>query len=146
MNLSTDFKEFLKLLKEHDAKYLITGGYAVGVYGYPRFTGDLDIWIDKSIENGEKLLKVLNDFGFGSLGLNLSDFTADNEVIQLGYPPIRLDILTDIDGVQFSECYPKKNVLIIDNLEVSFISLEDLKTNKLATGRKQDLADLEHLK
>ncbi|MEZ4773573.1 MAG: hypothetical protein R3D00_10360 [Bacteroidia bacterium] len=142
---SPDFREFVELLNRHDVRYLVTGGYAVGVYGYPRYTGDLDFWVESSPENGEKLVKVFHDFGLTSFGLTSLDFTTADQIIQIGYPPYRIDVITSIDGVNFIDAYPNRNIIDVDGMSVSFIGLEDLKTNKRASGRGKDLEDLKNL-
>ncbi len=144
--LSKDFKEFIRLLNEHNVKYLVVGGYAVAFHGHPRYTKDLDIWIESSIDNATNLLKALDQFGFGSLGLSLQDFLAPDQIIQLGYPPNRIDILTTAAGVDFETCYHSRVSTTIDETQVEFIDIENLKMNKLSTGRSQDLADTENLK
>ncbi|WP_323221289.1 nucleotidyltransferase domain-containing protein, partial [Spirulina sp. 06S082] len=133
--LNQDFKEFIELLNKHDVKYLVIGGYAVAVHGHPRYTKDIDIWIKMSTENAEKIVKVLTEFGFGSLGLSLNDFTCPNQIIQLGYPPARIDIITTPDGVDFETCYQTKMQVELSNILVDFIDLEILKQNKKASGR-----------
>ena len=143
---SPDFREFLRLLSDHHVEYMLVGGYAVGFYGYPRYTGDLDIWIKPSRENGEQLKSVLEKFGFGSLDVSPEDFTREYAVIQLGYPPLRIDLVTTLDGVSFDECYARKQTHSTEGVSADFISLDDLKQNKRATGRARDLDDLENLK
>ena len=143
--LNPDFKEFIRLLNVHRVDYLVVGGYAVAYHGYPRYTKDIDIWIKCDAANSKRLLEALDTFGFGSLGLKEEDFIEADQIIQLGYPPARIDIITSLDGVDFSECHKRKVVVEIDRVDVSFISLQDLKKNKTSTGRTQDLADLEHL-
>jgi predicted nucleotidyltransferase len=145
MVLNRDFREFIQLLNEHNVQYLVVGGYAVAFHGYPRYTKDIDIWVYLDRENAEKLLKVLADFGFGSLNLKIEDFLDPEQVIQLGYPPNRIDLLTDLKGVDFKNCYSSKVEVEIEGTQVNFINLEHLKKNKHATGRHQDLADLENL-
>ena len=142
---SPDFKEFVELLNQHKVKYLITGGYAVGVYGHPRYTGDLDFWVEATIENGEKLVKVFNDFGLASFNLTAQNFAKPEQIVQIGYPPYRIDVITSIDGVAFEDAYPNKNVVEVDGMQVNFIGLEDLKINKRASGRGKDLEDLKQL-
>ncbi|MEM8900534.1 MAG: hypothetical protein AAGC85_20635 [Bacteroidota bacterium] len=142
---SPEFREFIELLNQHEVHYLITGGYAVGVYGHPRYTGDLDFWIEASEENGKKLVRVFEDFGLSSFKLMPSDFTKPEQIIQIGYPPFRIDVITSIDGISFSEAFPNKHVIEVDEIPVSFISLEDLKKNKRASGRPKDLEDLRNL-
>jgi hypothetical protein len=143
--LNQDFKEFIQSLNDNAVRYLLVGGYAVALHGYPRYTKDLDIWVDSTAENAARIIKALQQFGFGSLDLKKSDFTILDQVVQLGYPPTRIDILTSLSGVEFSKCYPSRVVEEIDGVPVSFIDLENLKKNKKATGRHQDLADVENL-
>jgi predicted nucleotidyltransferase len=140
-----DFKEFIQSLNDNQVRYLIIGGYAVALHGYPRYTKDVDIWIEMSVENAERLLAALAQFGFGSLDLKADDFTAPDRVIQLGYPPNRIDILTTPDGVDFATCYIARVEVNLDEININFIDLENLKLNKKASGRLQDLADLENL-
>lgn len=146
MVLNQDFREFIQLLNHHEVQYLVVGGYAVAFHGYPRYTKDIDIWIKLDKANAEKLLKALKDFGFGSLDLKVEDFLDPDQVIQLGYPPNRIDLITDLIGVKFEDCFSAKVEVEIEGTKISFIDLEHLKKNKLATGRHQDLADLENLK
>ncbi len=144
--LSQDFKEFVKLLIDHKVEYLIVGGYAVGIHGHPRYTGDLDIWINPTLENANKVVKCVNEFGFGSFNLTSQDFIKEGNVIQFGYPPLRIDILTSIDGVNFSDCILNKKDVEIDGMLVYFIGLTDLLKNKKETGRPRDIDDIENLK
>lgn len=143
---SQDFSEFVELLNNHNAEYLIVGGYAVGLHGHPRYTGDLDIWLNPTEENAIKILKCVNEFGFSSFNLKVDDFTKEGNVIQLGYPPLRIDLLTEIDGVSFSDCFENRKVVDIDDLKVNFIGYQDLLKNKKETGRPKDLDDIDNLK
>ena len=143
--LNQDFKEFIQLLNDNHVHYLIVGGYAVALHGYPRYTKDIDIWIDLKPANATRIVKALEQFGFDSLGLKESDFLEENQIIQLGYAPNRIDIITSLDGVSFAECHKKRLVVEIEGVKVKFIDLENLRKNKRATGRLQDLADLEKL-
>lgn len=145
MELNQDFKEFIQLLNEKQVEYLVVGGYAVAFHGYPRYTGDIDIWVAISKENAEKVMQVLKDFGFGSLAISEEDFLKQDLVIQLGYEPIRIDILTSLTALSFAECYDFAVLANLDDLLVKFINLENLKKNKLATGRQKDLGDVENL-
>jgi hypothetical protein len=142
MELDRDFKEFLACLVAHNVRFLVVGGYAVAVHGHPRYTGDLDIWIWTGSENADDLLSALADFGFASVGLTSADFTEPDRVIQLGYPPVRIDLLTSIDGVDFESCFARRIEVPLGDLSVPFIALDDLRTNKAASGRPQDRADL----
>ncbi|MBX9258257.1 hypothetical protein H1Q63_30775 [Desmonostoc muscorum CCALA 125] len=121
------------------------GGYAVAIHGHPRYTKDIDIWVEMSSENADKLITALDQFGFGSLGLSAQDFQTPDQIIQLGYPPNRIDLITTPDGIDFETCYSAKTEIIVDNIPVQFIDLDNLKKNKKASGRLQDLADLENL-
>ncbi|MFH0730598.1 MAG: DUF6036 family nucleotidyltransferase [Pseudomonadota bacterium] len=143
--LSKDFKEFIELLNEHKVRYLVVGGYAVAFHGHPRYTKDLDVWIDLSPENADNIIKALEKFGFGSLGLKPEDFLESNQIVQLGYPPNRIDILTTLKQLNFEDCYTARVEVEIQGVRINFIDLENLKRNKRATGRPQDLADAESL-
>ncbi len=143
--LNQDFKEFIASLNDNNVRYLVVGGYAVALHGHPRYTKDLDVWVDCSQANAVAILRALAQFGMGSLGLTENDFLVPDQVVQLGYPPNRIDILLSISGVIFDKCYAKRVVVEIDQVKVNFIDLENLKLNKKAAGRHQDLADLENL-
>lgn len=143
--LNKDFKEFAELLNSTGVEYLVVGGYALAAYGHPRYTGDLDIWIRRSPENAAKLIDALTRFGFGGLGLVESDFLRPDAVVQLGYPPARIDLLTSIDGVEFDTCHGGRVVMQLGDTALPFIGLEDFRSNKRASGRSKDLADLESL-
>lgn len=143
--LNQDFKEFIQLLNDNQVKYLVIGGYAVAVHGHPRYTKDIDIWIEISEENAQKLVTALTQFGFESLDLTSEDFQTPHQIIQLGYPPNRIDLITNPDGIDFQTCYDSKIEVTLNDVPVKFINLDNLKKNKLASGRLQDLADLEKL-
>lgn len=143
--LSQDFKQFIGSLNESDVRYLVIGGYAVALHGHPRYTKDLDVWIGPGAENATKLVTALGEFGFGSLGLKAEDFLQPDQIVQLGYPPNRIDLFVSLKGVDFEECYGSRVDVDIDGVSVRFIDLENLRKNKKATGRAQDLADVENL-
>jgi hypothetical protein len=143
--LSKDFKEFVALLNAHQVDYLVVGGYAMALHGRPRHTGDLDIWIRRSPEQSDRLMAALDEFGFGNLGLKAADFLETGQVVQLGYPPFRIDLLTDIDGVDFEVAWTNRETVSHDGLTLNFIGLNDLKANKRASGRARDIDDLEQL-
>ena len=145
IRLPRDFKEFLKLLNAHKVEYLLIGGYAVGYHGYPRATADMDIWVAMNPENAERIVAVLREFGFAASELSAELFLKDWQIIRLGVPPVRIELATTISGVKFSDCYSSRVVDNLDGVEVSLISLDDLKINKKAAGRHNDLADLERL-
>lgn len=146
MIFEKDFVDFIELLNFHKVDYLIVGAHALAFHGRPRHTGDLDIWIKPSVENASKMILVLDDFGFGSLDLKEQDFLRENYVTQLGYPPLRIDILNSISGVEFDEAYANKVVGEIDDLKVKFINVSEFIKNKEASGRKKDLGDIASLK
>jgi hypothetical protein len=144
--LNQDFREFIRSLNDNGVRYLVIGGYAVAFHGHPRYTKDIDIWIGTDVENATKIVKALGQFGCASLGLQASDFTAPDQFILLGYPPNRIDLITTTPGVDFDICYSTRVQTEIDGVQVNFIDLENLKRNKKAVGRHQDLADIENLK
>lgn len=143
--LPPDFKDFLRLLNSHGVEYLLVGGYAVGFHGYPRATADLDIWVPIDSRNAHKLADTLKAFGFETPELSPDLFLQPDKVVRMGVPPLRIEILTSISGVEFRDCYARRHSATLDEVVVPFISLEDLKRNKRAAGRHQDLSDLEHL-
>ena len=145
IHLPPDFREFLQLLNSHQVEYLLIGGYAVGYYGYPRATVDMDVWIATHPQNAEKLVAVLRAFGFAVPELSADLFLQENKVVRMGVPPVRIEILTTISGVDFEACYAERKVDVVDGVEVHFLGLEHLKVNKKASGRHKDLSDLEHL-
>lgn len=144
--LNRDFKEFIRSLNDNHVRYLVVGGYAVAFHGHPRYTKDIDIWIEMTHANVEKVIKSLAQFGFGSLGLREEDFLIPDQTIQLGYPPSRIDLINTLSGVDFETCYSSRVQIEIEGTQVNFIDLENLKKNKQASGRLQDLADIESLK
>jgi len=135
----------LKLLNSNNVEYLLIGGYAVGIYGYIRATNDLDIWVSVSPENAARIKRVLREFGFDTAALTSDLFLAPNTVVRMGVPPIRIELLTSVSGVQFETCYAEKALIRIDEVPVPVISLARLRENKAASGRAKDLADLENL-
>ena len=146
LTLENDFLDFIKLCNKYDVKYLVIGGYAVSVHGYPRSTKDIDICIQLSEENAEKMIKVIEEFGFGSLKISKEDFLQQDFITQLGYEPLRIDILNDLDGVPFNEAWLNKRVVNMQNEPVNFIGYHDLLKVKAKAGRPQDLADIDRLK
>lgn len=144
--LNPDFKEFVQSLNASGVRYLLVGGYAVAIHGHPRYTKDLDIWIERSDENAGRVLDAIKAFGFGSLPLTKADFISPDGIVQLGYPPGRIDLINQCSGVDFVECYARRMTVEVEGVPVTVIDLESLKINKRASGRHQDLADLEELK
>lgn len=145
MELPDDFKEFLKLLSTHQVRYLLIGGFAVGYHGYPRATNDMDVWISISEENAERMVATLKEFGFDLPELEAELFLEQDKIVRMGVPPMRIEVLTSISGVQFEDCYQDRIEDTINGVPAKLISLSRLKANKLASGRHKDLNDLEHL-
>ncbi|HAJ80130.1 MAG TPA: hypothetical protein DCO75_10195 [Fibrobacteres bacterium] len=145
IELHPDFKDFLRLLHSHNVKYLLVGGYAVAYHGYPRATGDMDIWIAMDAVNAEKTVEVLRDFGMHQEEVSPELFLEKDRIIRMGFPPVRIEVITGVSGVDFYDCYTKRTTVVIDEISIDFISLDDLKKNKEASGRYKDLEDLRHL-
>lgn len=142
MRLDPNFHEFIASLRAHDARFLIVGGYAVAFHGHPRYTGDLDVWVAAEGDNADAVMAALEDFGLGGLGVDREDLMVPARVIQLGYPPLRIDLITSIDGVDFEGAFQRRVEVEIDGLSLPFLSLDDLRVNKRASARPQDLADI----
>lgn len=145
MEIQRDFKELLKLFNAHKVEYLIVGGYALAFHGAPRFTGDIDLFVKPEAENAKRILAALAEFGLGSLDLSETDFTSGDNVIQLGVPPVRVDIMTSITAVDWQQAESGKVEGNYGDTQVYFIGKDDFVSNKRALGRKRDLADLEAL-
>ncbi len=145
MELQPDFKELLVLLNAHGVDYLIVGGYALAFHGAPRFTGDLDLFISTTPVNAKKVYSVLNEFGFESVGLMPEDFSKADHVIQLGVPPVRIDFVTTIDGVDWNTAWAGRNPGMYGETPVFFLGRSEFIKNKKASGRLKDLADVEAL-
>ena len=142
IRLQADLKEFLSLLASNSVEYLLIGGYAVGYYGYPRPTGDMDVWVAMSPENAERIVHTFAEF---AVSVPAKKFLEENSVVRMGVPPFRLEVLTTIDGVDFRECYEARKRVNIDGVNVDIISLSHLRKNKAASARLKDLSDLENL-
>ena len=145
IQLPRDFKEFLRLLNAHHVEYLLIGGYAVNYHGYPRATADMDIWIAVHPANADRVVATLKEFGFDLPELSPELFLRQWQIIRLGVPPVRIEVSTTISGVDFGQCYARRVEDVVDDVPVNIINVDDLKRNKKASGRHQDLADLEHL-
>jgi hypothetical protein len=143
--LNEDYKEMLQILLGNEVKFLIIGAYAMGVYGYPRATGDFDIWVENSIENSKKIYKSLSQFGAPVTSINENTFTEKGIIFQVGVAPRRIDVITCIDGVTFQDAYESKENIAIDNLILPFISKANLIKNKRSTGRQKDKLDASDL-
>lgn len=145
MEVPSDFKELLALLNENNVDYVVIGGYALAYHGAPRYTGALDILVPPDALNGRRICQSLADFGFSGLGLSESDFASPNAVIQLGYPPVRIDLATSIDGVTWEEVRHGSIESMLDGMPVRIIGRAELIANKRASARAKDFADLEAL-
>ncbi len=145
IRLPTEFREFLNLLNEKQVEYLVVGGYVVNLYGYNRATGDIDIWIAVSSGNSAKVVETFRDFGFASLELKSDSFNRENLILHIGTKPLKIEIMTSIDGVTFDECFQERVEYTVDDVKIPVLSLDRLIQNKKATGRLKDLADAEEL-
>lgn len=145
--ISRHFKDFIDLLNKHNVQHIIIGGYAVSYYGYPRYTGDLDIWIKVSEENAEKMMLVLKEFPAPKDLFKKEDFLNEKPLAGgfFGKEPFRIDILNSIEGVTFDECFPKVQSIDFEGTKMRFINFTDLKKNKLSTGRLKDKVDIEEI-
>ena len=146
IQLPPDFKEFLRLLNSQKVEYLLVGGYAVGYHGYPRTTGDIDIWVAMSPANAQKIVDALREFGFSDSEIDAAIFLTEGQVIRMGVPPLRIELLTSVSGVTFQECYARRIVAEMGGVPVNVIHKDDLLANKLAAGRAKDRGDLEALR
>lgn len=143
--LNEDFLEFIRLLENHEVDYLIIGGYAVALHGFPRYTGDIDFFVAVNPENAAKLMNVFNAFGFGEIGIVQDDFMQPNFVVEIGREPRKIQVLTGIDGVTFADCYSRRLVIEFQGIHLNFIGKEDLIRNKHASARSKDLIDIDEL-
>jgi predicted nucleotidyltransferase len=145
MEIQKDFKELLESFNANNVEYMIVGGYALAFHGAPRYTGDIDLFIKPDKENAQRVMDALDEFGFGSVGIELSDLEYENKVIQLGVPPVRIDIITSISGVTWKDASASKVKGEYGGVSVHFIGLNQFIENKKSIGRKKDMADLEAL-
>jgi hypothetical protein len=145
LKLPPDSREFIALLNSNEVRYLIVGGYAVAYHGYPRFTGDIDIFVEMSAENAQRMEAVLNTFGFAGLGLRAADFLHPDTIVQLGYPPNRIDLLTSISGIAFADAWEGREAVEVEGMTLVFIGKEALLANKTASGRPKDIIDFNAL-
>jgi hypothetical protein len=146
MILEPDFRDFVELLNKYEVEYMVVGGYALAFHGEPRFTGDMDIWIDCTKINAEKMVTVMKDFGAASLGFTKEDFLEPGIIKQIGQPPLRIDILGEIDGVNYANAKKDKQYFKSQDLNIPFIGVTDFIKNKQAVGRKKDLQDVKNIK
>ena len=144
--LNDDYKDMLQSLLHNKVKFLVVGAYSMGAHGYPRSTGDIDIWVEPSAKNSEKVYKALLNFGAPLSNIEKDTFTKEGIVFQIGVAPCRIDIITAIDGVTFHDAFEKGFLHDIENLKVPFLSKEHLIKNKSSTGREKDILDVKYLK
>jgi hypothetical protein len=145
MEVQKDFKEFLALLNVHEVEFMIVGGYALAYHGVPRYTGDIDVFVKPDHKNAHRMIKVLEEFGFSSLDLSIEDFLNKDNVIQLGLPPVRIDIITSISGVSWEQADTTKESGLYGDVPVYYIGKNQYVANKKAIGRAKDIADIEAL-
>lgn len=143
--LHRDFTDFLRLLNEREVRYLVVGGYAVAYHGYPRYTGDLDVFVEASPQNAAKLVGVYREFGFNPPDLKPELFTTPDNVVRIGREPVRLEVFSSISGVTFDDAYARRVEVVLEGLAAPFISYDDLIKNKASTGRGKDRIDIEEL-
>lgn len=139
------FLTFIRLLNEEGVEYVVIGGYAVAKHGYPRYTGDLDIFVGGTPENAEKVVSVMFKFGFGPYDFEARDFIGDEQFISFGDEPFKIELLTSTLGVSFNEVYQNRVTIESEGVDINFISYRELILNKRAVGRPKDLLDLENL-
>jgi hypothetical protein len=144
--LNEDYKEMLQVLSENKVRFLIVGAYAMGIYGYPRATGDFDIWVENTKDNSERIYKALSQFGAPLTEINPGTFSEKGIIFQIGVAPRRIDIISHIDGVEFKEAYKNKEEIEIEAIKIPFISKQSLIKNKESTGREKDRLDVDYLK
>ncbi len=142
MDLHPDWIAFLSLLRSHEVRFVVVGAHALAAHGHPRYTGDLDVLLDRSADNAKRVLSVLTAFGFGGVGLSDKDFTRPNRVAQLGFPPVRIDLLTTISGVSFRRAWEGRMETKIGGIDVAVLGARELVANKRAAGRPKDVADV----
>lgn len=145
MKVEKDYKELLELFNEHNVKYCIIGSFALAFYARPRYTKDLDILVEPTSQNARKILAALKDFGFGELDLTEQDFIEPGQVVQLGYEPVRIDLITSITGLDFVKIWKNRSSRRFGNIDVFFIGLKEFIESKKKADRLQDRADLELL-
>lgn len=145
MEVQKDFSELLEWFNAHGVEYVVVGGYALAFHGAPRFTGDLDLFVNPTAENARRILEALAEFGFAGLELTTEDFLRPDHVVQLGVPPVRVDLVTSIDGVEWSAAWDGKQAGHYGNMTTHYLGRREFIANKRATGRRKDLADLEAL-
>ena len=145
MEIQPDFRDLLELFNSRKVKYVVVGGYALAFYGAPRYTGDIDVFVSHDADNAERIMSALEEFGFGSVGLSADDFKKPGQIIQLGVPPVRIDIITSITGVSWKNAFSNRVEGSYGDIGIYYIGRQELIANKRAVGRKKDIADLEAL-
>ncbi|MFZ1519721.1 MAG: nucleotidyltransferase [Ignavibacteriaceae bacterium] len=145
LKVEKDFEEFVELLNKFSVEYMIVGAYALALYSRPRNTGDIDVFINSSSKNAKQIIKVIEEFGFENAGIEENDFMTRGRIVQLGVSPVRIDIINEIDGINFLDAYKRKEIFQFGNVSANFISRQDIIANKKASNRKKDQADLDEL-
>jgi len=143
IDLPPDFKEFLQLLNVKQVRYLVVGGYAVAYHGHPRATGDIDVWLDRTPSNLTRVVDAIRQFGFPEASID--HFSSDDAIVRMGIPPMRIELLVSVSGVDFAECYEHRVDADLGGVSIPFISLDHLRENKRAARRSKDLSDLDAL-
>jgi len=143
--INQDYKDMLLALSEENVEFMLVGGYALAAHGHPRFTFDIDFFVMVSPDNAKAVMRALKRFGAPLMGVTEADFEKKGEVFQIGVPPVRIDIITDISGVPFEEAYPRALITEWEGVKIRVISLQDLLVNKRASGRPKDLLDAQLL-
>jgi hypothetical protein len=142
-----DFLDFIRVLNRNNVEYIIVGGYAVILHGYNRPTGDMDVWVNRTPDNYQKLIKAFNQFGLPSFEMTEKNFlnVEKNDVFTFGRPPVCIEILTKLKGVEFEEAYPRIQLFTEEDVTIKFIHLKDLVQSKQSAGRYRDFDDIEKL-
>ena len=143
--LQADLREFIALLNSHNVEYLLVGGHAVAFHGHPRFTGDIDFFVRTTPDNARRILAVLEQFGFGNIGITEADLLEGGRIVQLGHPPNRIDVLTAISGVEFESAWRSRVGAVLDEQPIFVLGWDALLQNKRSAGRPKDLADVAKL-
>jgi predicted nucleotidyltransferase len=144
--MENDFLDMIECLNRQYCRYIVVGGMALAFNGYVRNTGDMDIFVEPDKSNSEKVFNALLDFGAPLHDVNKDDFSIEGTIFQIGVPPVRIDIITKIDGVSFNDAYSTKKIHEINGMKVPYLSIDMLLVNKAASGRAKDLMDIDELK
>lgn len=144
--MNSDFKDLLRAFNDAEAKYLVVGGWAYAEHVEPRYTKDLDVWIETTVDNAERVMRALKAFGAPLYDISVRDLTNCGTIYQIGLPPSRIDIITSVDALEFTDCWQRRKTVQLGDVTVHYVSAKDMLINKESTGRLQDQADAEHLR